>query len=64
MPVWLPTSYSGNNGTSHFSYQLETGELPFGVHITPSERHRETANELPNGKKILMITAHFMAQCF
>ena len=57
MPVWLPTSYSGNNGTGHFSYQLETGE--------PLENF--TAGQPTNfrmEKKILMIRAHFMAQCF
>jgi len=29
-----PISYPENNGTGHFSYRLETAQLPFGVHIT------------------------------
>jgi len=51
MPAWIPISYPGNNGTGHFSYQLEVAQLPFGVHITSWELHRGTANELPNGKE-------------
>jgi len=31
---WLPISYRGNNEKGHFSYQLETAQLPFEVLIT------------------------------
>jgi len=42
---------SWNNGTGHFSYQLETAQPPFGVHITSRELYRGTVNEIPKGKE-------------
>jgi len=74
MPAWVPISYSGNNGTGHFSYQLETAELPFGVHIISGELHRGTANEFPNGKEgfddqspfhhTILLTVLYLKRCF
>jgi len=51
MAAWQSIPYPGNNGTCHFSYQLETAQLPIGVHITTWELHRGTTKELPYGKK-------------
>jgi len=64
MRAWLPISDPGNNGTGHFSYQLETDQLPFGVHITSSELHRRTANEIRNGKEDFVDQSPFHRTMF
>jgi hypothetical protein len=74
MPAWLPISYPGNNGTGHFSYQLETAQLPFRVHITSLELYCGTANKLLDGKedfddqnpfhRTMLLTVLYLKHCF